>query len=79
MDMYVPTGCYYTDVTTDYIKIIPGLLTFSKSNSVKIENDHNDHKVHRVVAKHYTMHFLYFFSFTVTFNVHGQTNTTKQN
>jgi len=67
--MYIPTGCYYTDVTTDYIKIVPKVLVLSKSNSLKIENDQNDHMTHRVVAKHFTLHLISLFSFSITIPV----------
>lgn len=64
--MYIPTGHYYTDVTTDYIKVIPHILVFSKSSSLKHENDKNDHLTHRVVAKHVSIHLFTVFTFTIT-------------
>lgn len=71
--MYIPTGNYYTDVVTDYFKIIPGVLVVSRSNSIMSEHD-NNHKTYRTVASHWTVHFLWVFSLSFTWRTERTVN-----
>ena len=73
MNMYIPTGHLYEDVTTHYIKIIPGFLVLSKSHSLEFENDPNDHKSHRRVANHWAIH-LWFLTLSITTKISDKTN-----
>ena len=73
MNMYIPTGHLYEDVTTHYIKIIPGFLVLSKSHSLEFENDQNDHKTHKRVANHYAIH-VWFLTLSITFKVSDTAN-----